>query len=109
MLARAGRLDQASTIFALIVLVATAQFLAQPADRHVVLIAGVLGLLTYLVVNGLSNYFHLDPPEDELDDGESSGASGSRVRSAAALATGKAAFMLFLYLEVLDASFSSTV
>ncbi|HNP56469.1 MAG TPA: DUF475 domain-containing protein [Gordonia sp. (in: high G+C Gram-positive bacteria)] len=105
-LARAGRLDQASTIFALIVLVATAQFLAQPADRHVVLIAGVLGLLTYLVVNGLSNYFHLDPPEDELDDGESSGASGSSGPSAAALATGKAAFMLFLYLEVLDASFS---
>jgi hypothetical protein len=102
-LERAGRLDQASTIFALIILVATAQFLAEPDDRHVVLIAGVLGLLTYLVVNGLSNYFHLDPPEDELDDDGVSGASGP---SAAALATGKAAFMLFLYLEVLDASFS---
>ncbi len=108
-LQRAGRLDQASVIAALVVLLVTAQVLADARERHVVLIAGVLGLLVYLLVNGLSNYFHIDPPEDApmaaaLDfEGSPARSSGP---GAVALLTGKAALMLFLYLEVLDASFS---
>ncbi|MFW6774424.1 DUF475 domain-containing protein [Nocardioides sp. CPCC 205120] len=73
-----------------------------------VLLAGILGLLTYLVVKGLGDAFEsssgLMDDEDEDDDGALAPAqvSGAEV----ALATGKAAFFMFLYLEVLDASFS---
>ena len=64
-------------------------------------------MATYLVVNGLGEFF--DEGSDEDDDGEA-GADGRRgVRApagGAVQAVGKAAFFLFLYLEVLDASFS---
>jgi len=108
LLERMGRVAQASVILALVALVGTAQFLADDGQRHVVLVAGILGLLTYLLVNGLSNYFHIEPPEeapmaDALDFEGSPARTGP---SQAAVVTGKAAFMLFLYLEVLDASFS---
>jgi hypothetical protein len=108
-LQRAGRLEQASVIFALIAMLVTAQFLADDHNRHVVLVAGVLGMLTYLLVNGLSTYFHIEPP-DEPPMAASLDFAGSPARNAgpgpAVQVAGKAAFMLFLYLEVLDASFS---
>ncbi len=67
-----------------------------------VMIAGVLGMVTYIAVNGLGELFNT-PEEDE--DGEPiEGSTGGP--TALAKATGKAGFFLFLYLEVLDASFS---
>ncbi|WP_030423490.1 DUF475 domain-containing protein, partial [Streptomyces sp. NRRL F-5065] len=68
-----------------------------------VLIAGVAGLITYMIVGGLSGYFE-DKLEEEEEADEADERAG-RPRSAMALA-GKAAFFMFLYLEVLDASFS---
>jgi hypothetical protein len=64
-----------------------------------VLIAGTLGILTYLLVNGLGALFE-EVGEHTLEEETRGGPSQ------AAKATGKAAFFLFLYLEVLDASFS---
>jgi len=61
-----------------------------------VLTAGIIGLLTYLLVDGLGQLF-----AGEADEVESGGSVGASV-----LAVGKSAFFLFLYLEVLDASFS---
>lgn len=58
-----------------------------------VLLAGLLGLLTYLLVAGLGDM--LEQPEDD-----------EHHRSELLKATGRAAFFMFLYLEVLDASFS---
>lgn len=90
-LARIGRLDQLSVVVALLVLYLVSQTLAEhPAT---VLISGVLGTVTYLLVNGLGDLFN-------TEDGEPSPAGGI-VR-----ATGRAAVFLFVYLEVLDASFS---
>jgi hypothetical protein len=67
-----------------------------PAGRSgTVLGAGLAGLLTYLAVDGLGSYF-----EGRTERLPSAGPSGlSQV-------TGRAAFLLFLYLEVIDASFS---
>ncbi|AHK33864.1 hypothetical protein Pd630_LPD06679 [Rhodococcus opacus PD630] len=66
------------------------------------MIAGVLGMVTYIAVNGLGGRFNT-PEEDE--DGELvEGSKGGPTELAKA--TGKAGFFLFLYLEVLDASFS---
>jgi len=94
-LARIGKLDQLSVVVALVVLVVAAQTLAEkPAT---VMISGALGIGVYLLVGGLGDLFE---EAGEHDEDEASGPGG------VVKAAGKAAFFLFLYLEVLDASFS---
>ncbi|MET8897505.1 DUF475 domain-containing protein [Streptomyces albogriseolus] len=106
-LARLGRIDMLSVCVALVVLLVTATTFATQAHQHgghhadkaqTVLVSGVTGLVTYLVVHGLSGFF-----EARLAGGE--GGEATSGRSGVALA-GRAAFFTFLYLEVLDASFS---
>ncbi|MCV7092073.1 DUF475 domain-containing protein [Mycobacterium interjectum] len=93
--ARIGRLGQVSVVVAAVALVLAGTQLTHSSDeRATVLIAGLLGLITYLVVNGLSRAFR---PSDvkAVTAGKTGGA-----------AVGKAGLTLFLYLEVLDAAFS---
>ncbi|MBJ8347641.1 DUF475 domain-containing protein [Antrihabitans sp. YC2-6] len=90
-LGKIGKLDQLSVVVASIGLVIAAEVAATDEQRATVMVAGVLGLITYIVVDGLGSLFH---PE------------GHTGPSSAVKATGKAGFFLFLYLEVLDASFS---
>ncbi|MBO3675450.1 DUF475 domain-containing protein [Streptomyces sp. NEAU-YJ-81] len=133
-LAKLGRLDTFSVVVALVVLLVSATTVATDVahgggDKSAtVLLAGVAGLVTYLIVGGISSYFEDKLEEEEEDDDEAdeakganesgeetksaanaqlngSGARGSSGASVAGLA-GKAAFFLFLYLEVIDASFS---
>ncbi|EFG77539.1 hypothetical protein HMPREF0591_2559 [Mycobacterium parascrofulaceum ATCC BAA-614] len=89
--ARIGRLGQVSVAVTVVALVVVGMRLTHSGEeRATVLTAGLLGLVTYLVVNGLSRAFR--PPHIEAaGDGE---------------AVGKAGLTLFLYLEVLDAAFS---
>ncbi|MEM6106371.1 DUF475 domain-containing protein [Mycobacterium sp. 050272] len=91
--ARIGRLGQVSVIAtaAALVLVGT-QLTHSAHECATVLTAGLLGLVTYLIVNGLSTAFR--PPDVE-------GAEAT-----APAAVGKAGLALFVYLEVLDAAFS---
>lgn len=118
-LARIGQLDQLSVVVALIVLVAAAFGLSD--DPATVLVSGVLGLVVYLLVNGLSSLFEsasYDGDEEEGEEDVQPGIHGDADRIAAAapqsrsgaapvkVVAGRAAFFLFLYLEVLDASFS---
>jgi hypothetical protein len=96
-LSRAGRMGNLSVLVAVVTL-AIGGYAAAPADKTAtVLFSGLLGLGGYLAVNGLGTYF-----ESRMDD---SGAA-SDGPSGLAQATGRAAFFLFLYLEVIDASFS---
>ncbi|MET7567165.1 DUF475 domain-containing protein [Streptomyces sp. NPDC005492] len=106
-LARLGKVDMLSVCIALIVLLITSFTFAAHAHQHggahadkaqTVLVSGIAGLITYLVVGGLSGFFEarLEAEEEREREGE---------RSAVVLA-GQAAFFMFLYLEVLDASFS---
>ena len=89
--ARIGRLGQVSVMVVSVALILVATQLTHSSDeRATVLTAGLLGLLTYLMVNGLSRAFR--PPGLEA------------VTSAPAV--GRAGLALFLYLEVLDAAFS---
>ncbi len=118
-LARIGKLDQLSVIIALAALTAAASAFADADHFGQVLISGVLGVVTYLLVNGLGNLFEASGLEDDEADDDEVGAlekprptateadpAGRSGPSTAALATGKAGLFLFLYLEVLDASFS---
>jgi hypothetical protein len=105
-LARIGKLDQLSVVVALAVLAVAAYWLAPPHKMETVFAAGVFGMITYLLVNGLGSLFDTDDDADESDvagGGDTSTAGGAR---RVAQVVGKAAFFLFLYLEVLDASFS---
>jgi hypothetical protein len=99
-LEKIGKLDALSSVIALVVLAVSARlFAAEHAET--VLLAGLMGLATYLAVNGLSGVFEsgLEAQEEAEEEAEKTGKSIVQVG-------GKAAFFLFLYLEVLDASFS---
>ncbi|MGG2463249.1 DUF475 domain-containing protein [Streptomyces sp. RGM 3693] len=114
-LARIGKLDTLSVVVALVVLLVSAVTVAPHAAHGAgdktttVLLAGIAGLVTYLVVGGISGYF-----EGRLEDGEEDGEDGAGAAvqkkgsgaGAAVGLAGKAAFFMFLYLEVIDASFS---
>ncbi len=94
-LAKAGKLDMASVVVSGIGLVLIAELVAHDEDRATVLLSGLLGMITYIAVDGLGSMFHTEDLENP------SGGPSELVK-----ATGKAGFFLFLYLEVLDASFS---
>ena len=108
-LEKIGKLDQLSVVVSLIVLMLSARFFAE-GGAETVLLAGVAGLTTYLAVGGLSNLFEEAGEDEEEGDGDEEGAAAEappvRAGKPAILVAGKAAFFLFLYLEVLDASFS---
>ncbi len=115
-LAKLGKVDMLSVCIALAVLLISAFTFATHAHQHggahvdkaqTVLIAGIAGLITYMVVGGLSGYFEekLEEDEEREQEEEEEARRTGKKRSAVALA-GKAAFFMFLYLEVLDASFS---
>jgi hypothetical protein len=106
-LAKLGKVDMLSVCIALIVLLITSFTFATHAHQHggahadkaqTVLVSGIAGLITYMIVGGLSGFF-----EDRLEAEEE--RERDSARSAVVLA-GQAAFFMFLYLEVLDASFS---
>jgi uncharacterized protein len=106
-LARIGKLDQLSVVIALAALSISAYTLGKSADTatsdriSTILVSGVLGIATYLLVNSLGEFF------DEGGDDEQDEEFGEKLEKNKTMhVVGKAAFFLFLYLEVLDASFS---
>jgi hypothetical protein len=101
-LARIGQLEQLSVVVSAAALVLAATLLAGEA-ASTVMISGVLGIVTYLLVNGLGAQFEAAGLEEATQPTQNVGSGGA---SEMVKATGKAAFFLFLYLEVLDASFS---
>jgi uncharacterized protein len=106
-LAKIGKLDQLSVVTALVALVVVAYTLAPDNKVSTVLVSGVLGVTTYLLVNGLGEFFNVEEEAEEAEKAEQAAAQRAGNGAArAAGAVGKAAFFLFLYLEVLDASFS---
>jgi len=113
-MAKIGKLDTLSVIIALVALLVAAMTVATDVahgggDKSAtVLLSGVAGLITYLIVGGVSGYFEAkleDEDEDEEAD-EAAAAPATKGNGSAVGLAGKAAFFMFLYLEVIDASFS---
>ncbi|MCX5557370.1 DUF475 domain-containing protein [Streptomyces sp. NBC_00038] len=114
-LAKLGKVDMLSVCIALIVLLVSALYFAPEAHLHAghadkaetVLLSGVGGLITYLIVGGLSGFFEnrLEEEEEREHEAEEEAKRAGKQPTMVVLA-GKAAFFMFLYLEVLDASFS---
>ncbi|CAA9479599.1 MAG: Integral membrane protein [uncultured Solirubrobacterales bacterium] len=86
-LSRLGRVNAAPVTVALIVLLVTSQFV-RPEVSPSVLFAGLLGIVTHLIVSGVTQLL------------DRATRTGGQAR------TGFAGFASFLYLEMLDASFS---
>jgi hypothetical protein len=114
-LARIGKLDQLSVVVASILLVVSATQLAPQGKAVSVLMSGVLGMVTYILVNGLGGLLEEHEGTDDDEDDSSGTAlapdpsrsvSPARANGELMVKVGKAAFVSFLYLEVLDASFS---
>lgn len=96
-MSRAGAFESLPVLFTGIFVLVGGLLLTDPAHSQSVLTAGLAGIITFLATNGLSSYM-----EARNEEKESELASlGDTV-----LLTGKAAFSMFMFLEVLDASFS---
>ena len=110
-LARIGRIRHAAVVVALLALLGGAG-LVGPHERATVLTAGLIGMLLYLVIQGLTSLFaeagqqSTVGEETEVWPAADGGEERSHSRPTPVPVAGKAAFFLFLYLEVLDASFS---
>ncbi|MEU8545672.1 DUF475 domain-containing protein [Streptomyces roseoverticillatus] len=122
-LAKLGKLDTLSVVVSLVVLIISATTFATAVPVHdgegtidkatTVLLAGIAGLVTYLIVGGISDFFENRLEEDEEAEEGEDGAVEDAVPAGAQKGggsvvglAGKAAFFMFLYLEVIDASFS---
>lgn len=94
-LARVGRLEHFAVIISLAALLVTATFLAGDHAESV-LLSGLLGLLTYLSVSSLAKLF---------ESGHAVGHEDHAVTHVPQ-AVAQAGLFSFIYLEILDASFS---
>ncbi|GAB3326829.1 DUF475 domain-containing protein [Geodermatophilus aquaeductus] len=103
-LAKAGKLPYLAIVIALAVIYLGSQ-IADDDKYATVLVSGLAGLFTYLLIGGLNEL--MEAPETDDDDvtatGESTSRDGVGTATKAVAGAGAAAF---LYLEVLDASFS---
>ncbi|MFC6205791.1 MULTISPECIES: DUF475 domain-containing protein [Psychrobacter] len=99
-LAKFGQVDAMSVFVALVILMISLTWV-QPDQSAAVLIAGVWGILIYLGVQVISGMLEGDLEEELEGEGSSTGSTG-----AAGSAIMKGGIIGFLYLEVLDASFS---
>ena len=98
-LERLGRLNQLAVVIAGVLVLVGSRVV--PAEKvSTVLFSGLIGLVTYLAVSGLDSFFEQEDDDEEVTESASGGAG------AAVATVGKAGFSTFLYLELLDASFS---
>jgi hypothetical protein len=93
-LATLGRFRKLSVIVALTIVLATGGYITPDRRTDVVIASGILGIVSYLAVDGVSSLF-------------GTGARGDTQRQRPATpVAGAAGLALFAYLELLDASFS---
>jgi hypothetical protein len=103
-LAKIGQLSRLSIVITLVALVVLGETLAE--NPGAVLLSGALGMVTYLLVNGLGDFFESRMEAQHEAEVEAARRAGNSGPSQLAKAAGRAGFFLFLYLEVLDAAFS---
>ncbi|EKE03922.1 MAG: hypothetical protein ACD_20C00128G0007 [uncultured bacterium] len=90
-LAQIGKLESIEVIIALAVLYITQNFVS-PSDKLPVVLAGISGLVLYLLIDGLSKWL----------EGAVDSSTGKQISNGVK----QAGFISFIYLELIDASFS---
>jgi uncharacterized protein len=104
-LRKIGELDVVPIVIALVGLIVVGEAFSGDHTEQV-LVSGVAGLAVYLAVRGLGEFFEARGVGEPAEDDDAEPGAVAAAGSSAGQATGRAAFFLFLYLEVLDASFS---
>lgn len=94
-LTKFGKFPEVTTMISMIILLVITHFVAD--DSIIVLMAGLMGMILYQAVEGLGSIMENHGALADIENGTS---------GKAALLTGKAAFAMFMYLEMVDASFS---
>lgn len=89
--AKLGRLQSLSIIVALIALLVTSN-LSHGEEKNQFIISGLIGLLAYLIIHSLDKLFNNKSVEEKIKNGVKQ--------------TFKAGLIGFIYLEIIDASFS---
>lgn len=97
-LARFGRVEAAAAAFSLIVLVLVA--LGTHASESLVLMSGIIGIITFIIVDGMTVLLN-DAASVMPHDGY-----GPETREASSRVSARAPLALFIYLEMLDTAFS---
>jgi hypothetical protein len=104
-LAKIGKLDQLSVIIALVFLIIAGSTFAHE-HAYQVLVSGVAGLATYIGVSSLASLFEgSEEGDDDVVEIEGD-IDTPHVRVPDSVRLARAGLFSFLYLEVLDASFS---
>lgn len=89
-LAKLGKIDSIGIIIALLTLISLQNYLPiTPEEKSTVLLSGISGLVLYVLVDSLGSFFEIE------EEGEAIAATAKR-----------SGIMGFVYLEILDASFS---
>lgn len=112
-LAKVGHIDGITAAMASIALLLVAKLVAAPEHETDVLVAGLAGLVCYLLSNGAAGALE-ETMEDEIEmeheieerARREHPEDPNRAAAAALEAAAKGGFASFLYLELLDASFS---
>ncbi len=81
-----GKMEAIELGLALLMFYTMSRFLDSPSDQLTLLVSGIFGLVTYVLVDGISGFLQM--PDSSRQNVE------------------KASAAMFLYLEILDASFS---
>ncbi len=85
-LAKIGKVETIEIAISLLAFYGLSKLLTDPTEQVTFLVAGIFGLVTYVIVDGVSKFLQL-PKEGSVD-------------------IEKASVAMFIYLEILDASFS---
>ncbi|WP_052367262.1 DUF475 domain-containing protein [Paraoerskovia marina] len=100
-LQKLGKLDVLTVVVAGVVLLVASDVLVDESERGTVLFSGLLGMVIYLSVNGVASLMEAQEEKRAAELDRAASGAGAQVRLA-----GKAAFSMFMFLEVLDATFS---
>lgn len=108
-LSRAGVIHSIGPAIGCATLLLISQIVSPELEKDV-LVAGLVGLVAYMVSHGIAESLEPDDiDEDEFSPGhdpQDSTPSGREAAAAAAAMAGKGGFASFMYLELIDASFS---
>jgi hypothetical protein len=99
-----GRVTAVEVAIALVVLVIAAEQLAPGDHGHQVYLAGIFGIVVFLAVNGLAEF--MEQKQEQREAALEKEAAEQAALGRTLILTGQAAFSMFIFLEVLDASFS---
>lgn len=103
MITKVGKFPTATPLISLIILSLITHFIAH--DSFIVLLSGVLGMILYMAVEGLGAIMEHYGALAEVENVVEEEFTGKRPTSKTLL-VGQAVFAMFLYLEMIDASFS---